>query len=656
MEMLILEKEGSMGRNLAEKIIDSKRVFGDMVTGERIGVLPDQSLSHDLNVIMTYLALESMGIERVRIPEAYQYIDHNMIQSDYKNADDHRYILGMTKKLGIKTSRSGAGICHYLHLEHHAKPGRILIGGDSHTPTAGGVGALGIGVGGFDNALVLAGEPFYFMMPEVVEVKLVGSLNPFVGAKDVVLELLRRVGVKGGTGKIYEYTGPGVSTLNVNQRATIADMGAETGATSSLFPIDDQTILWLEAFGRRDDTLTLEADLDCDYADTIIIDLSVLEPSIALPSSPDKVVKVTDVEGTPIDQVMVGSCTNTSAQDLETVASFVKGKVIHSKVELGIYPSSKTVVREILKSGAYVDLLNAGSRFFEPSCGGCNGCGFAPATGTVSLRTTPRNFPGRSGTIDDQVYLCGPEVAAASSLTGVITDPRKLKAVLNTYQIPSTFTYDSNDFVDVDLLEDSILKGPNISTLPIFGALHERIEAEVVLKCGDNTSTDMICPAGATYLPIRSNIPEISKYSFHLADPEFYERARNLKTSFLIAGHNYGQGSSREQAAIIPRYLGIQVIVAKSFARLHLANLVNWGILPLVFEEPQDYDHISQGDTLIIEDTAMMRSVDSLVLRNQTKGVTYHMTIPLFEADLEAVKVGGRVNLIRNKIKQSVVR
>ena len=646
-----------MRLTLTEKILKHAVIGGELTRGSRIGLLADQTISHDLNVIMTYLALENMGLEKAKVKEAFQYIDHNMIQADFKNADDHRYIMGMANKLGIKLAKSGSGICHFMHLENHAKPGKVIIGGDSHVPCCGGVGSFGLGVGGFDNALAIAGEPVYVTMPRIVNVRLHGALQPFVSSKNIILELLRLVGVKGGTGKVYEYTGDGVRTLNVAERATITNMGTETGATSSLFPSDEETLKWLKAFGRQGDYVELKADEDAHYDEVIDIDLSSLEPLIALPSLPDKVVRVRDVEGTPIEQVMIGSCTNTSVQDLQSVAHILQGQEVSTQVELGIYPSSKTVIRELVKSNAYNTLISSGARVFEPSCGGCNGCGFAPATGTVSLRTTPRNFAGRSGTKGDKIYLCSPETAAASAIRGVITDPRDLGISPAKYSLPERFDYHLKDYITFDEKKPiDIVKGPNIKPIPEFGTLANELSLPVALKTGDDITTDIICPAGALYLPIRSNIPEISKVSFHLVDPEFPARAQSLKNSILVSGANYGQGSSREQAAIIPRYLGIQVIIAKSFARLHLANLVNWGILPLTFLHEEDYSLISQGDSLQIKGCQALESGKSVEVMNVSTGKSFSCILPLFQEDIDAIKQGGTVNAVRFKLKDEEMR
>lgn len=639
------------GLTMTEKILTPALVAGTLVRGSRIGIQATQTLSHDLNVVMTYLALESMEVTEKVVPEAYQYIDHNMIQADYKNADDHRYIMTMAERLGITVAKTGSGICHHLHLELHAKPWAVLIGGDSHTVAAGGIGCFSMGVGGFDNALAIAGQPVYLSMPSIVRVNLTGKLPEFVSAKNVILELLGRVGVKGGVGKIFEYVGEGVSTLSVAERSTITNMGAETGATTSIFGSDENTRAWLAAFDREADYRPLQPDADAHYDDEITIDLSSLVPLVALPGDPGNVVPVTEVAGTPVQQVMIGSCTNTSVQDLTRVGQLLDGGQVAGSIELGIYPSTKTVVRETIQNGSYLKALNAGARMFEPQCGGCNGCGFAPATQSVSLRTTPRNFEGRSGTFDDQIYLAAPEVAAATALTGVITDPRTLGKEWPDFEQPTHFDHRSDELLaftpDPDV---EIVHGPNINPIPKFGAMPDEITSEVVLKAGDNVTTDIICPAGALYLPIRSNIPEIAKVSFHLVDKTFHDRAQALGQSILVAGTNYGQGSSREQAAVIPRYLGINVIIAKGFARLHQANLVNWGVLPLVFTDEADYERIEQGDELRISNLDAVRVEVPVEVTNVTQGYAFTTKVPLHQPDYDAIKVGGTVNQVKSRI------
>lgn len=640
-----------MGQTMTEKILAKSLIDGELKTGNRIGIKVDQTLTHDLNGIMTYLVLEAIGLKQKKVDLAVQYIDHNMLQSDFKNADDHNFIMDMTSKLGIITARSGNGICHHLHLEHFASPWKVLVGGDSHTVAAGGIGSFAVGVGGFDNAMAIAGEPFYMTMPKIIKVNLTGCLQPFVSAKNIILELLRIVSVKGGVGKVFEYSGQGVKTLNVSERSTITNMGAETGATTSLFPSDENTRKWLKAFNREKDFKPLYADEDAIYDDVIEINLSELEPLIALPSQPDKVVKVKEVAGLKIDQIMIGSCTNTSVQDIKNVANILDGEVIHKNVVLGIYPSTRTVVRESIASGDYDKIIATGARIFEPMCGGCNGCGFAPPTDGVSLRTTPRNFKGRSGTKSDQVYLVAPETAAASAITGVITDPRDLIKKPIYFEIPEKFIEDKSVFImPENNPAQNIRKGPNIKPIPEFLSMKDKTISEVILKLEDDITTDHICPAGALYLPIRSNIPEISKHSFRLIDETFYSRAMEAKSSILVAGNNYGQGSSREQAAIIPRYLGINIIMAKSFARLHLANLVNWGILPLIFSDNNDYESIDQGDILEVE-TDCLKSGKKVKIINQTKNSVIYLDTHLFQEDLDAIKKGGFVQVLKNKNK-----
>lgn len=640
-----------MGLTITEKILSRALVSGNLVKGSRIGIKADQTLTHDLNGIMSYLVLEAIGLDSKKVELAVQYIDHNMIQADHKNADDHNFILDMTSKLGIITARSGSGICHALHLEHFAAPGKVLIGGDSHTVAAGGIGSFAVGVGGFDNAMAIAGQPFYFTMPKIVRVNLTGRLQPFVSAKNIILELLRIVGVKGGVGKIFEYGGDGVKTLSISERSTIANMGAETGATTSVFPSDENTRLWLKAFDREKDYIPLDADPDAEYDDVIEIHLDELEPLIALPSQPDNVVKVKEVEGVKVDQVMIGSCTNASLQDILSVANILDGEIVSKDVELGVYPSTKTVLRESFRRGALDKLLEAGARIFEPICGGCNGCGFAPPTDGVSLRTTPRNFKGRSGTKTDKVYLCAPETAAASAITGVITDPRRLNKKPLDFKIPDKFIIDKSIFIIPEKdPKKKVRKGPNIKPIPEFAEMEDVTRGKVILKLGNDVTTDLICPAGALYLPIRSNIPEMSKHSFKLVDETFYERAKAFGKSIIVAGHNYGQGSSREQAAIIPRYLGITVIMAKSFARLHLANLVNWGILPLIFTNDEDYNSVDRDDLLSVE-TMNLKAGEPVKVVNLSKGKTMYLSTPLFQEDLDAIKKGGFVNVLKDKFK-----
>ncbi|MCX7781138.1 MAG: aconitate hydratase [Negativicutes bacterium] len=639
-----------MGLTLAEKLISRSLVEGEMIRGQRIGIRAHQTLSHDVNGVMSYLALEAMGLDKVKVEVAVHYIDHNMIQADYKNADDHRFLQDITAKLGVICSRPGSGICHQLHLEHWGVPGKTLIGADSHTVAAGGIGMLSVGVGGFDGAMTMAGEPLYLTMPKIVNVRLTGKLPPFVSAKNIILELLRRVSVKGGVGKIFEYSGPGVATLNVAERSTITNMGQETGATTSVFPSDENTRKWLRAYHREEQWLPLAADPDAVYDDVIEIDLSQLEPLIALPHQPDKVVAVREVAGIKVDQVMIGSCTNASLQDVLAIAHILDGKPIHRDVDAGLYPATRTVVRESIARGAHDKILASGVRIFEPVCGGCNGCGFAPPTNGVSLRTTPRNFVGRSGTASDKVYLVAPETAAASALTGVITDPRDLKLPPFTYELPERFV-DDRDMFQLPAPEPAkivIRRGPNLRPIPDMPPLPAVISGEVLVKVGDDITTDHICPAGALYLPIRSNIPELAKHAFKVVDDTFAARAQEAGGGLIVGGANYGQGSSREQAAMVPRYLGVKAVIAKSFARLHLANLVNWGLMPLTFVHPDDYDAISQGDRLEFA-ASELREGQIFTVKNLTAGREIAVTSPLCQQDLISVQAGGRLNQVKAK-------
>lgn len=639
-----------MGKTIAEKLIAASLVDGEVVRGQRIGIRADQTLSHDVNGVMSYLAFEAMGLDKVKVDLAVHYIDHNMIQADYKNSDDHRYLQDITAKSGVICSRPGSGICHQLHLEYFARPGKVLIGGDSHSVAAGGIGMFSIGVGGFDGAMAMAGEPFYFTMPRIVNIYLTGKLPPFVSAKNIILEVLRRMSVKGGVGKILEYTGPGVTTLNVAERSTITNMGQETGATTSVFPSDEITKSWMKLYYRDEQWLPFDADSDAVYDEVITIDLSTLEPLIALPHQPDKVVPVREAVGIKVDQVMMGSCTNTALHDILAIAHILNGEPIHRDVDAGLYPSTRTVIRESIFRGAYDKILASGVRIFEPICGGCNGCGFAPQSNGVSLRTTPRNFLGRSGTASAQVYLVSPEVAAASALTGVITDPRDLNRTPFEYEQPQILPDDRDMFQPPSTEPDKIVirRGPNLKPIPEMPALPAITSGTVLLKVGDDVTTDHICPAGALYLPIRSNIPELSNHAFKVVDDTFADRSKKESGGFIVGGINYGQGSSREQAAMVPRYLGVKAVIAKSFARLHLANMVNWGLLPLLFVNADDYEQISQSDSLTIH-TSQLLEGQTIIIRNETKNRNITLVSPLCQSDLNSVKAGGRINEVRNR-------
>lgn len=638
-----------MGLTMTEKIIAQHLVEGELTRGTRIGVKIDQTLTHDVNGVMAYLEFEATGVERTQTELSVSYIDHNLIQADFKNPDDHRYLLDIAEKHGVVVSRPGNGICHQVHLERFSCPGKTLLGSDSHTPMAGGVGMMGLGAGGMDVALAMAGEPFFFTMPKIIKVHLTGKLPPYVSAKNVAFEMLRRLTVKGGVNKVLEYTGPGVESLSVPERAIITNMGTETGATSSLFPSDDITRRWFVAEEREAQWAPLATDTDAHYDEVINIDLAALEPLIALPHQPDRVVDIAAVAGTPVDQVVIGSCANSSLQDLLTVAALVKGHKVHKRVDAGVYIGSKQVYLECAARGVLGTLAEAGIRILESGCGACNGSGFAPPTNGVSLRTTTRNFLGRSGTASAGVHLVAPETAVAAAITGVITDPRTLTNPVPAFTLPEKLKIEDSMFVYPPVVPDRDLvvrRGPNISPLPELGALPAVLTGNTLIKVGEDVTTDHIVPAGANFLPIRNNTPEISKYVFHVLDNTFAGRAKASSGGFVVAGANYGQGSSREQAALAPRYLGVQAIVAKSFARIHLANLVNFGIMPLVFVDAADYEKISQGDQLSIA-LADVREKATATLNNATTGAVIAVTTPLFQEEIEIIRGGGRLNWIK---------
>lgn len=638
-----------MGRTVAEKLIAASLVDGEMKRGNRIGIRIAQTLTHDVTGVMSYLAFEAIGRKRVKTDISVSYIDHNILQADFRNPDDHRFLMDIARQIGVICTRPASGICHQLHLERFAKPGKSLLGSDSHTMNAGGIGMLAIGAGGFDVAMAMAGEPFFFEMPRIVKVLLKGQLSPFVSAKNVILEVLRRISVKGGLNAILEYAGPGVQSLNVTERATICNMGAETGATTSLFASDKITRDWLRAQGREGDWVSIVADEDAFYDDLLEIDLSTLEPLIALPHSPDSVVPVREVAGMEIDQVMSGGCTNSSLQDLLSIAHILGGRRVHDRVDAALYCGSRQVMLEGIRRGAIDALVRSGVRIMEMFCGACNGMGFAPPTGGRSLRTGPRNFIGRCGNDAASVYLVGPEVAAASAITGKITDPRELGLALWKYNMPARFIVDDSLFrmPDEQPSDLPIRRGPNILPLPPLEAIPATLQGLVILKVGDHITTDHIVPAGAHFLPIRNNIPELSKHVFRVVDDTFPERARKAGEGFIVAGENYGQGSSREQAALAPRYLGIRAVIAKSFARIHLANLVNFGLLPLVFAHTDDYRLILQEEALSI-DTRELREGKTCTIRNLTSGVNVPVRIPLSQQELAIVQEGGRLNWIRH--------
>lgn len=642
-----------MGLGVAEKIIYSHLISGTVNTGSEIALHIDQTLTQDATGTMAYLQFEAMGIDRVRTEKSVAYIDHNMLQSGFENADDHRYIQSVAKKHGIWFSRPGNGICHQVHLERIAVPGKTLIGSDSHTPTAGGLGMLAFGAGGLDVAVAMGGGAYYINMPEIVRVELTGKLRPFVTAKDVSLELLRRISVKGGVGKIMEWGGEGIKTLSVPERATITNMGTETGATTSVFPSDDNTLEFLKAQGREKDFVRCEADDDAKYSEIITIDLSELEPMIACPHQPDNVVKVSEVSGIKVDQVCIGSCTNSSLSDMLKCANMLKGRKISDSVSMSVSCGSKQVLTMLSDCGALGDILASGARLLECGCGPCIGMGFSPNSGGISLRSFNRNFEGRSGTRDAKVYLVSPETACASALTGVITDPRTLGISSINVPVPKSFTTDDSAILEPALPEEAkniaVIKGPNIKSVPVGERLPDTLSLPVALKVGDNITTDHIMPAGSKILPFRSNIPRMSDFCFSVCDPAFPERARVLGKSIIIGGVNYGQGSSREHAALVPLYLGVRAVIAKSFARIHRANLINAGILPLVFENASDYDMINEGDNPVITD--IKNGLESGRIMMELNGKEITLLCELSERQCSILYAGGLLNLTREESK-----
>ncbi len=643
-----------MGYTVAEKILKAHLVDGEFKKGSEIGIRIDQTLTQDATGTMAYIELEAMEIPSVKTEKSVAYVDHNTLQSGFENADDHLFIGSVAKKRGISFSRPGNGICHQVHLERFGIPGKTLIGSDSHTPTCGGLGMLAIGAGGLDVAVAMGGGPLYITYPKMVKVELTGKLSPWVSAKDVILEVLRRLTVKGGVGKIIEYTGEGVKTLSVPERATITNMGAELGATTSIFPSDEKTYEFMKAQHREADWSELKADDDAVYDEELVIDLSTLEPLAACPHSPDNVKPVSELAGMKINQVCIGSCTNSSFVDMMKVAYILKGKTVHPDVSLSIAPGSKQVLNMLSKGEYLSDMIDCGARILESACGPCIGMGQSPNSAGVSLRTFNRNFLGRSGTKDAQVYLISPETAAASALTGVLTDPRTL-GDMPEFKMPEEFVINDNMVELPATPEDApaveIKRGPNIKGYPKTSPLPDSIEAECSLKVGDNITTDHIMPAGSKILPLRSNIPEISKHCFEVVDTEFPARALNLGTSIIVGGSNYGQGSSREHAALAPLYLGIKAVVVQSFARIHKANLINAGILPLTFEIESDYEKISQGDKLSL--TGLKEAVangDTVVLKNLTNGESIVLKIELSARDREIILAGGLLDYTKSKL------
>ena len=641
-----------MGYTIAQKIIKAHLLEGEMIPGTEIGLRIDQTLTQDATGTMAYLQFEAMGTERVKTELSVAYIDHNTLQSGFENADDHRYIQTVTKKHGIRFSRPGNGICHQVHLERFGKPGKTLIGSDSHTPTAGGIGMLGMGAGGLDVAVAMGGGTYYITMPRIIHVNLEGRLSDYVGAKDIILEVLRILGVKGGVGAIVEYGGEGVKTLSVPQRATITNMGAELGATSSIFPSDDVTRAFLKAEGREEDFTPISPDADATYDKEITIDLSALKPLAACPHSPDNIDTVANLAGKKIDQVCIGSCTNSSMLDMLTVAAMLKGKTVHPDVSLSISPGSKQVYTMLAECGALADLIAAGARILECACGPCIGMGFSPKSKGVSLRTFNRNFLARSGTADAEVYLVSPEVAAASAIAGVFTDPTTLGKAPEV-NIPEYFTINDNLVelpASAECAGDVVVeRGPNIKPIPVGKAPDGDLDCELILKVGDNITTDHIMPAGAKILPYRSNVPKLSEFCFTVCDKDFPERAKAKGGGVILGGANYGQGSSREHAALVPLYLGVKAVIAKSFARIHVANLINFGIIPMTLECDSDYDKISEGDNIVIEGFAdAVKSAENVTLLNKTTGERVNLKLTLTERQRAILSAGGMLNYTKN--------
>ncbi len=653
---------------VAYKILKEHLVSGKLIPGEEIAIRIDQTLTQDATGTMAYLQFEAMGVDRVKTELSVSYIDHNMLQTDFRNPDDHKYLMSIAKRYGIWLSKPGNGICHQVHVERFAKPGKTLLGSDSHTPTSGGVGMIAIGAGGLDVAAAMAGEPFYLKMPKIVGVKLTGKMPEWVSAKDIILELLRRLTVKGGVGKIFEYFGEGIKELSVPERATITNMGAELGATTSIFPSDEITRAYLKAQGREQDWIELLPDPDAEYDEVIEINLSELEPLIACPHSPDNVVPVREVEGIKVDQVVIGSCTNSSFVDLTRAGKMLEGRKVHPDVIFAVAPGSKQALELITQNGILLNFLKAGARILESACGPCIGMGYAPPSGGVSIRSFNRNFEGRSGTPDARVYLASPEVCVACAIAGEIIDPRKLAEKEGIkwirVELPERFPYGDEAFIpplpEEEAREVEIYRGPNIKPLPEFDEMPEFIEGEVSLIVGDNITTDHIMPAGAKILPLRSNIYAISEYVYHYVDPEFVSRAKKIrdekgKANIIIGGENYGQGSSREHAALAPRFLGVRAVIAKSFARIHHANLVNFGIVPLEFVNKEDYSKFSLGDEIEIPElTQRLQAGQEVVVINKTTGEQIVCKYNLTPKQVSVLLAGGLLNWIKKKQKVEV--
>ena len=648
----------TMGKNVTQKLIDAHLIKGKAVIGEEIGLRMDQTLTQDATGTMVMLEFEAMNIGRVRTELSAQYVDHNLLQTDYRNADDHLFLRSACRKFGVWYSRPGNGVSHPVHMQRFGVPGETLVGSDSHTPAAGGLGMLAFGAGGLEVATAMAGEPLFIGMPKVMGIYLSGRLPDWVSAKDLVLEMLRRHGVDGGRGKIIEYFGPGLAGLTAMDRHVIANMGTELGATSTVFPSDDAARRFLTEQGRAEFWREMMADPDAGYDETYEIDLSNLEPLIALPNSPGNVVPVREVAGRPIYQAYIGSSANPGLRDFAVPALMVAGRQVPDHISFDVNPTSRQLIENMIETGLMDHLIRTGARFHQAGCNGCIGMGQAPTTGKISLRTVPRNFPGRSGTVEDQVYLCSPETATASALTGVITDPRTLNMAYPHFSPPKELKINMALLVPPESGDGdhALEKGPNIKPLPVFDPLPDRLEGPVLLKMGDDISTDEIMPAGAAVLPLRSNIPEISRFAFSRIDDTYYERAmacRENGGSLIVGGNNYGQGSSREHAALAPRFLGLRAAFAKSFARIHAQNLVNFGILPLMFENPGDWENIHPGDKLRLDNLrTALPARRGLRLENRTRRDSYSLVHNLSGRQLRIMLAGGLINMIRlNSIK-----
>ncbi|MBU4361901.1 aconitate hydratase [bacterium] len=640
-----------MQLTVAQKIISEHLASGKMISGEEIIISIDQTLTQDATGTMVYLQLEALGVNKIKTKKSVAYIDHNTLQAGPENADDHLYIQTVAKKYGIYFSKPGNGICHQVHLERFAIPGQTLLGSDSHTPTAGGMGTLAIGAGGMDVAVAMASGKYYITMPRIVKINLIGKLNPWVSAKDIILELLKRVTVKGGVSKIFEYIGEGVKSLSIPQRATITNMGAELGTTTSIFPSDEITFSFLKAQKREKDFFEIKADDGAIYDEEIEINLAQLEPLAACPHSPDKVVPVSSLKELKVNQVVIGSCTNSSYDDLVRVARILEGKTIAEDVSLAVVPGSKQILSMLAQNGVLASLIISGARILECACGPCIGMGQSPPTNGVSLRTFNRNFKGRSGTISAEIYLVSPEVAAASAITGYLTDPREFGLKDYEIEMPKTFLINDNMILTpVNNYEEvEIIRGPNIKPFPLGKPLSPEIQGKVLIKVGDNITTDHIMPSNAKLLPYRSNIPYLSDYCLTPCDKDFPKKARENRGGFIIGGSNYGQGSSREHAALVPLYLGIRVVLAKSFARIHQANLVNNGIIPLIFKNPEDYDNVKEMDELLIENTLFQVKKGIVKIKNLTNGKEYKMLLNITERQKEIIVQGGLLNLVKSK-------